>query len=81
MPNPAPRFCEDFDCVADRICATVEAKKDTLNDILLGLYGARVTEFCEDSEGELMKRVRALVGDKMPIAITLDLSPEQSSSI
>ena len=64
---------EAFDYVADRICAAVEAKKETLDGILLGLHGAMVTEFCEDGEGELLKRIRAIVGDKMPIAITLDL--------
>ena len=29
-------------------------------------------DFCEDGEGELLRRIRSVVGDKMPIAITLD---------
>ena len=29
-------------------------------------------DFCEDGEGELLRRIRSVVGDDMPIAITLD---------
>ena len=31
-----------------------------------------VTEFCEDGEGELLERLRAVVGPELPIGITLD---------
>ncbi|MDH3386743.1 MAG: M81 family metallopeptidase [Gammaproteobacteria bacterium] len=41
--------------------------------ILLGLHGAMVTDFCDDGEGELLSRLRAVIGDDRPIAITLDL--------
>ena len=40
--------------------------------ILLGLHGAMVPDFCEDGEGELLQRLRAVVGHAVPIAITLD---------
>jgi microcystin degradation protein MlrC len=29
-------------------------------------------DFCEDGEGELLRRVRSVVGNELPIAITLD---------
>jgi microcystin degradation protein MlrC len=40
--------------------------------IYLDLHGAMVTEDFEDGEGELLRRIRACVGQDMPIAISLD---------
>lgn len=60
-----------FDWLVDPIVAA--AKSNRYDGILLGLHGAMVTAFCEDGEGELLQRVRAVAGDEVPIAITLDL--------
>ena len=49
------------------------AKSDHYDGILLGLHGAMVTASCDDGEGELLQRLRAVVGHTIPIAITLDL--------
>lgn len=50
--------------------------------ILLGLHGAMVLDFCEDGEGELLRRIRESAG-QIPIAITLDphanVSPQMCS--
>lgn len=43
-----------------------------VDGILLGLHGAMVAEHTEDGEGELLERVRAVVGPDVPIGITLD---------
>ncbi len=51
----------------------VAAKANQYDGILLGLHGAMVTDFCEDGEGEMLQRVRAVIGENVPIAITLDL--------
>ena len=59
-----------FDLLCDPIIATLEA--DQFDGILLGLHGAMVPDFCEDGEGEMLRRIRAVAGEKMPIAITLD---------
>ena len=40
--------------------------------IFLMLHGAMVTDFCEDGEGEILSRVRAIVGPDIPVAVTLD---------
>jgi microcystin degradation protein MlrC len=45
----------------------------TLDGILLSLHGSMVPSFCEDGEGELLRRLRAIVGPDLPIAATLDL--------
>jgi microcystin degradation protein MlrC len=41
--------------------------------VFLELHGAMVTESFEDGEGELIRRVRAIVGSDVPIVCTLDL--------
>src|SRR6185312_6479803 len=40
--------------------------------VYLDLHGAMVTEPFEDGEGELLRRLRAVVGPKVPIVISLD---------
>lgn len=62
-----------FDRLAGAIVDAAGANKERLDGILLGLHGAMVTEFCEDGEGELLERLRAVVGRNLPIGITLDL--------
>ncbi len=52
--------------IVDRVC------EGNHNGILLALHGAMVPEFCEDGEGELLQRIRAVVGPSMPIAVSLD---------
>lgn len=52
---------------ADRLATAGE-----LTGVLLGLHGAMVTDDSDDGEGELLTRLRAVVGPHLPIAITLD---------
>ena len=40
--------------------------------VYLCLHGAMVTEHLEDGEGELLRRVRALVGEDLPVVASLD---------
>jgi microcystin degradation protein MlrC len=44
-----------------------------VNAVLLVLHGAMVAEGCPDCEGDLIERVRALVGPGVPIGVELDL--------
>ena len=44
-----------------------------LDGIYFDLHGAMVCEHFEDGEGEFLRRVRAQVGDDIPIAVSLDL--------
>ncbi len=62
-----------YEHIAGVICDAAVAQKDRLDGILMGLHGAQVVEFCEDGEGELLRRLRAIVGPDLPIAVTLDL--------
>ena len=61
---------EAFEWLCDPIVAAV--KRDRFDGILLALHGAMVLDFCEDGEGEILRRVRAALGRETPIAITLD---------
>ena len=44
-----------------------------LDGVYLDLHGAAVAEHADDSEGELIARIRALVGLRVPIVASLDL--------
>ncbi len=59
-----------FDWLCDPIISRIEQRR--FDGILLALHGAMDLDFCEDGEGELLTRIRDVVGASMPIAITLD---------
>src|SRR6478752_3520594 len=50
--------------------------------VYLDLHGAMVAENTEDGEGELLRRIRGIVGDELPIVASLDyhanLTPEMA---
>jgi microcystin degradation protein MlrC len=48
------------------------AEQMPLDGIYLDLHGAMVAEHLEDGEGELLRRIRALVGEQIPIVTSLD---------
>ena len=50
----------------------ITAAKGDWDGIFLMLHGAMVTDFHDDGEAEILRRVRAVVGADMPIAVTLD---------
>src|SRR5260370_6320347 len=56
--------------MAGAICEGVA--KGGYDAIMLDLHGAMVTESCEDGEGELLRRIRA-IDAKTPIAVSLDM--------
>ena len=66
-----PVTTEAFDRVADLILDA--ARENQFDGFLLPLHGAMVPEFCEDGEGELLQRLRRVIGPDLPVAITLDL--------
>ncbi|MDR3533828.1 MAG: M81 family metallopeptidase [Rhodopila sp.] len=73
--NPAgPVQDEAFERIAARICAPLSVALDEgpLDGVYLDLHGAAVVESFPDAEGELLRRVRAIVGDAMPLTISLD---------
>lgn len=73
--NPAgPVQDEAFERIAARVCAPLSIALDDgpVDGVYLDLHGAAVVDSFPDAEGELLRRVRAIVGDDMPLTISLD---------
>jgi microcystin degradation protein MlrC len=74
MANPAgPIHDEAFERIAALICSGLSRALDAgpLDGVYLDLHGAAVVDSFPDAEGELLRRVRAIVGD-LPLTISLD---------
>src|SRR5690242_11261322 len=58
-------------------------KKGPFDAIYLDLHGAMVAENTQDGEGELLRRIRGIVGNDLPIVASLDyhanLTPEMAA--
>jgi len=61
-----------FERVADMMLEGLR-NANSVDAVYLDLHGAMVAEHYEDGEGELLGRVRELVGPGVPIVISLDL--------
>ena len=48
-------------------------KQPPVDGVYLDLHGAMVTEALDDGEGEILRRVRAVVGPHVPVSASLDL--------
>lgn len=59
--------------VMSKILPKVEQAKDEIDGICIGLHGAAISESSFDVETEVLKSLRNIVGDDLPITITLDL--------
>jgi microcystin degradation protein MlrC len=73
--NPAgPVQDEAFERIAARICAPLSVALDEapLDGVYLDLHGAAVVDSFPDAEGELLRRVRAIIGPDLPLTISLD---------
>jgi len=44
-----------------------------LDAVYLDLHGAMVTEHLDDGEGEILRRVRQVIGNDLPLVVSLDL--------
>jgi microcystin degradation protein MlrC len=51
----------------------VIAAADALDAVYLDLHGAMVTEHLDDGEGEILARVRRVIGKELPLVVSLDL--------
>jgi microcystin degradation protein MlrC len=60
-----------YEKVAGWIVEDLEAQ-GPVDGVYLDLHGAMVAEHHEDGEGELMRRVRAAVGERIPLVASLD---------
>ena len=73
--NPAgPVQDEAFERIAALNCALLSMALDvgTLDGVYLDLHGAAMVDSFPDAEGELLRRVRAVIGATLPLTISLD---------
>jgi microcystin degradation protein MlrC len=71
--SPSAHVTEDaFERISGMIVKDLK-KGMPVDAVYLDLHGAMVTEHFDDGEGELLSRVRAVVGDHVPIVASLDL--------
>ena len=76
---PSGRVVEAaYEHMSDLICGAIEDGADVA---LLDLHGAMVAERFEDGEGELLRRVREIVGPDMPVVVSLDLHANMTSAM
>lgn len=69
-----------WEALRDELLADLRAAMPVQAVILL-LHGAMVAEGCDDCEGELITRVRAIVGPAVPIGVELDLHCHTSAAM
>jgi microcystin degradation protein MlrC len=70
--NPSGIVTDDaFETIGGMIIDA--AREGRLDGVLLHLHGAMVTASHEDGEGELLERLRRVLGPDIPIVVTLDL--------
>lgn len=71
--SPSAHVTEDaFERIAGRLLDLI-ARAGPLDGVFLDLHGAMVAEHLDDGEGELLARLRALIGPDVPVAVALDL--------
>ena len=61
-----------FERVTSMLCEDLAASAP-LDAVYLDLHGAMVAERFDDAEGEILRRVREVVGARMPVLASLDL--------
>ncbi|CAH2604567.1 Microcystinase C [Rhodovastum atsumiense] len=71
--SPSAHVTRDaYERIAGAIVAGIQAA-GAVDAVYLDLHGAMVAEHADDGEGEILARVRAVVGPEVPIVASLDL--------
>jgi microcystin degradation protein MlrC len=68
----APTLTHVYETFRDEILDDLK-KAMPVDAVLLNLHGAMIAEDYEDCEGDLMQRIRAVIGPKVPMGVELDL--------
>ena len=71
--TPCAHVTEDaFERIA-KVMVDAIAAAGQLDAVYLDLHGAMVTEHLDDGEGEILARVRKVIGRELPLVVSLDL--------
>ena len=69
-----------FERVTSMMCEDLAAGAP-LDAVYLDLHGAMVAEHFDDAEAEVLRRVREVVGDRLPVIVSLDLHANVSAAL
>ncbi len=67
-----PCLGRDYAALRDEMLAQLAAAMP-LDMVLLFMHGSMMAQGCDDCEGDMLERVRALVGPAVPVGVLLDL--------
>jgi microcystin degradation protein MlrC len=71
--TPCAHVTEDaYERIAKEMVDGIKAAGQ-LDAVYLDLHGAMVSEHLDDGEGEILRRVREVIGDQLPLVVSLDL--------
>ena len=71
--SPSAHVTDDaFERIVGELCNRLKAA-GPVDGVYLDLHGAMVTESHDDGEGEILRRVREVVGTRVPVVASLDL--------
>jgi microcystin degradation protein MlrC len=71
--SPCAQVTKDaYERIAEVIVDGI-ANAGPLDAVYLDLHGAMVSEHFDDGEGEILRRVRQVIGDQLPLVVSLDL--------
>src|SRR5580700_10924745 len=71
--SPSAHVAKDaYERVAGAVVEGIKAA-GAIDGVYLDLHGAMVTEHFDDGEGELLARVRKVIGKDLPLVVSLDL--------
>lgn len=62
-----------YDRLRQRILHDAQLERERLDGVLLCLHGAMATQSVDDTEGDILAAVRAIVGPDVPIVATFDM--------
>ncbi|MBY4213641.1 M81 family metallopeptidase [Rhodococcus fascians] len=74
-----PVETKTYELIVDEITSAAEQHQP--DAVYLDLHGAMVSELHDDGEGELLRRLRAIVGPSTPIVASLDLHANLSQEM
>ena len=81
VAEPAGPLCRaDYESLRDELLADLQASLP-IDAVVLVLHGAMLAEGYPDCEGDLLQRVRAIVGSEIPIGALLDLHGNMSPAM
>lgn len=79
--TPSAHVTRDaYECIAAMIIEDLRECR-ALDAVYLDLHGAMVAEHVDDADGELLRRVRAVVGPTMPVIASLDFHANVSPTM